>query len=429
MNPWQNAQQTLKQVGEKANIDPSLIETLLKHDRKIEVELPLIMDNGEKKTFKAYRLQHNNWRGPYKGGLRYHPQVSEDEVKALSAWMTIKNAVIDVPFGGGKGGISVDPKTLSKPELERLTRAFTRELAEYIGPDKDVPAPDVNTNGEIMKWIADEYGDKAVVTGKAIADGGSEGRTEATGYGGVYALMAVLESKKISPIGLTAAIQGFGNVGTYAAELMIKNGIKVVALSDSRNTIYSAGGFTDIMALVEAKAKTGSLTNAVKELGIDCEVRPVDDVLTVKADILAPAALEMVITAENAGSIDAKIILELANGPLTPEADEILADRDIIVIPDVLANSGGVAVSYYEWYQNRHDEKWTKERALEKLEGQMRASVAEVLSIAVESKLTLREAAYVLAMRRIAAAKPAKCEDCNCTNCPDCQNCPDCNCC
>lgn len=429
MNPWENAQQILKQVGKKAKINPELIDTLLLHDRKIEVELPLTLDNGETKTFKAYRMQHNNWRGPYKGGLRYHPQVSEDEVKALSMWMTIKNAVIDVPFGGGKGGISVDPKTLSSGELERLTRAFTRELTEFIGPDKDVPAPDVNTNGEIMKWIADEYGDKAVVTGKAIADGGSEGRTEATGYGGVYALLGVLENMKIKPAGLTAAIQGFGNVGTYAAELMIKNGIKVVALSDSRNTIYSPDGFADIVALVEAKAKTGSLANAVKELGIKCEIKSVDDVFTVKVDILAPAALEMVITGDNAGLIDTKIVLELANGPLTPEADEILAGRDIVVIPDVLANSGGVAVSYYEWYQNRHGEKWTKDQALNKLEAQMKSSVAEVLTISDESKLTLREAAYVLAMRRIAAAKPGCCKDCVCKDCKNCEKCSDCNCC
>lgn len=423
MNPWQNAQQILKQVGEKANIDPKLIDILLTHDRKIEVELPLTLDNGETKTFKAYRMQHNNWRGPYKGGLRYHSQVSEDEVKALSMWMTIKNAVIDVPFGGGKGGISVDPKTLSKPELERLTRTFTRELAEFIGPDKDVPAPDVNTTGEIMGWIADEYGDNAVVTGKTLENGGSQGRTEATGYGGVYALLGVLESMKLEPVGMTAAIQGFGNVGTYAAELMIKSGIKVIALSDSRNTIYSANGFADIMALVEAKARTGSLANAVKDLGIECEIKPADDIFKVKADILAPAALEMVIASNNAGSIDAKIILELANGPLTPEADRIFADRNVVVIPDVLANSGGVAVSYYEWYQNRHNEKWTKEQALSKLEGQMKSSVADVLAISVESKLTLREAAYVLAVQRLAEAKPIKYIDCECKDCKNSQNC------
>ncbi|MDK2899366.1 MAG: glutamate dehydrogenase [Patescibacteria group bacterium] len=406
MNPWENAQQTLKQIGEKAKIDPNLINVLLNHDHKIEVELPIVMDDGETKTFNAYRMQHNNWRGPYKGGLRYHPQVSLDEVKALSMWMTIKNAVINVPFGGGKGGIAVNPKTLSKPELERLTRAFARELAEYIGPDKDVPAPDVNTNGEIMKWIADEFGDKAVVTGKAIADGGSEGRTEATGYGGVYALLGVLESMNIKPAGLTAAVQGFGNVGTYAAELMVKNGIKVVALSDSKNTIYSNDGFDNIMALVEAKSKTGSLANAVKELNIECDIMAVDDVLNIEVDILAPAALEMAITKDNAESIKAKIILELANGPVTPEADSILNDKNITIIPDVLANSGGVAVSYYEWYQNRHNENWTKIQVLEKLENQMKAAVADVLAISNESNLTLREAAYALAIKRIAEAKP-----------------------
>ena len=406
MNPWENAQKTVKQVAEKAKIEPDLINVLLNHDCKIEVELPLTLDNGQTKTFNAYRMQHNNWRGPYKGGLRYHPQVSLDEIKALSMWMTIKNAVIDVPFGGGKGGIAVDPKTLSKGELERLTRSFTRELAEYIGPDKDVPAPDVNTNGEIMKWIADEFGDKAVVTGKAIADGGSEGRTEATGYGGVYALLSVLKSMHTEPAGLTAAVQGFGNVGTYAAELMVKSGIKVVALSDSKNTIYSADGFTDIMALVSAKAATGSLAKATEKLNIDCEIKPVNDIFGIKVDILTPAALEMVITGDNADLIDARIILELANGPMTPEAETILNGKNITIIPDVLANSGGVAVSYYEWYQNRHDENWTKRQVLEKLENQMKAAVADVLAIADESGLTLREAAYALAIKRLAAARP-----------------------
>lgn len=405
MNPWENAQQTLKQVAEKAKIDSDLINILLTHDRKIEVELPLVMDDGQTKTFNAYRMQHNNWLGPYKGGLRYHPQVSLDEIKALSMWMTIKNAVIDVPFGGGKGGIAVDPKTLSSGELERLTRAFTRELAEYIGPDKDVPAPDVNTSGEIMKWIADEFGDKAVVTGKAIADGGSEGRTEATGYGGVYALLAVLESMQIKPVGLTAAVQGFGNVGTYAAELMIKSGIKVVALSDSKNTIYSADGFSDIMSLVNAKAATGSLAGAVEQLNIDCEVKPVDSIFGIKVDILAPAALELAINSDNVDLIDARIILELANGPMTPEAEAVLNNKNITIIPDVLANSGGVAVSYYEWYQNRHNETWTKQQTLEKLEVQMRAAVADVLAVADKDDFTLRQAAYVLAIKRLAAAK------------------------
>ncbi len=405
MNPWQNAQTMLKQVGKKAKIDSELIDCLLKHNNKIEVELPIQMDDGSNKSFKAFRLQHNNWRGPYKGGLRYHPQVCEDEVKALSLWMTIKNAVIDVPFGGGKGGICVDPKQLSKAELESLTRAFTRELVAHIGPDKDVPAPDVNTTGEIMGWIADEYGNNAVVTGKTLADGGSEGRTEATGYGGIYSLLAVLESKKINPSGLTASVQGFGNVGVYAAEAMASSGIKVVALSDSRNTIYLADGFKDILALSDAKQKTGDLVMAAKSLNINCESKPADAIFDYSVDVLVPAALEMVITKSNASKIDAKIILELANGPITPEAEEILVDRDITIIPDVLANSGGVAVSYYEWYQNRHDEKWSKKAVLEKLEEQMRKSTTDVLNISNKSNLTLREAAYVLAIKRLEASK------------------------
>lgn len=402
MDPWINAQTTLNDAAQLSKISPALLEKLLKHDRKIEVDLPIEHDDGTMRTYTGYRLQHNNWRGPYKGGLRYHPHVSESEAKALSLWMTIKNAVIDVPFGGGKGGITVDPKKLSKTELERLSRTFAKELADFIGPDKDVPAPDVNTNGEIMSWIAHEFGDRAVVTGKPLDNGGSHGRTEATGYGGVYSLLAILKFLKKNPASLSGAVQGFGNVGVYAAEAMVREGIKIVALSDSRNTIYSKHGFTDILGLYAAKKEHGSLVKAAKALHLTFDERAADAVLYCPVDILAPAALEAALTEGNADKIKAAIILELANGPTTPEADTILAKRNVVVIPDVLANSGGVAVSYYEWYQNKHSESWTKDDVLRKLHKQMDNAVNAVLGVQSTYDCTLRQAAYILALQRLA---------------------------
>ncbi len=404
MNPWEEAQTNLVKAAKAGGVDQSLVDKLLKHQNTIHVEVPLKKEDGSKHTIQGYRMQHNNWRGPYKGGLRFHPQVSEDEAKALSMWMTIKNAVIDVPFGGGKGGLAVDPHELTKAELEQLTRAFTREIAEHIGPDVDVPAPDVNTNGEVMAWIADEYGDKAVVTGKAMDNGGSEGRTEATGLGGIYALLEYFKLNGIDPKSQTMAIQGFGNVGIYAAHFAVENGIRVIALADSRNTIVSKDGFTDILGLEKAKGEHGSLAKAAEALGLECKILPADEVFTQDVDVLAPAALEGAITLQNAGHITASVVLELANGPVTTDADEILAQGDIVVIPDVLANSGGVAVSYYEWYQNKHDEHWTKEDVFKKLKVQMAKAVEAVVKIQNEQNVDMRMAAYILALRRLQEA-------------------------
>jgi len=397
-NVWLRTQDQLKKIADKISLDPSLLTRLLEPDRIVEVNLPFKNTN-----IKGYRIQHNNIRGPYKGGLRYHPNVSMDEVKALAFWMTMKNAVIDVPFGGGKGGITIDPKTLSEAELEKLTRDFTQKLADVIGPQKDVPAPDVNTNPKIMSWIVSEYekitGDKshAVVTGKPIETGGSQGRTEATGLGGTYALMAYLSQINKSSKGLTVAVQGFGNVGKYVAKFLQENGFKVVALSDSKGGIYIKEGIPDIEEVDKYKESTGLLTGCC---GKGSDIKP-GDILTLPVDIIVPSALENVITQENAGNIKASIILEMANGPTTQEADEILKQKNITVIPDILANSGGVAVSYFEWYQNIHNEIWSKEEVFKKLKAKMNKAVESVYDISAEQGLSLRDSAYILALKRI----------------------------
>lgn len=405
MNPWEEAKTNLKKAAAVAKTDPAVVDALLEHENVLHFELPLETTTGPT-TVRGYRMQHNSWRGPYKGGLRFHPQVSEDEAKALSLWMTIKNAVVDVPFGGGKGGLAIDPKQLSKLELEQLTREFTRQLSEQIGPEKDVPAPDVNTNSEVMSWIADEYGDPAVVTGKYVAHGGSEGRTEATGLGSVYTLLEYFKEKNIDPRLQTAAIQGFGNVGVFAAHFMVENGVKVIALADPRNTIVYQDGFQNVLALSQAKERHGSLVEAAKSLHLDVEILPASAVFGQAVDILAPAALENAITDQNAPAVRANIILELANGPVTTSADTILNKAGKVVIPDVLANAGGVAVSYFEWLQNRQKEHWSKEDVFRKLQDKMQVATQAVLQYQSDHQGSLREAAYGLALERLAIARP-----------------------
>ncbi len=423
-SPWETALEQLKRASEKLSLNPAFLKSLAQPNKIIEVDLLLEMDNGQTQTFKGYRVQHNNLRGPYKGGLRYHPQVSIDEVKALAFWMTMKCAVVDVPFGGGKGGITVDPKILSEKELEALTRLFTRKLAEHIGPDKDVPAPDVNTNAKIMDWIVDEYkkyvksqklkvksGEVlAVVTGKSIANGGSEGREEATGMGGLYVLNKILEKMGKTPADMTVAIQGFGNVGEHIAKLLQEAGFKVVAVSDSKGGVYIPDGIPSIEEIKKCKLATGllagcycvgsvcDLSNKGKLGGNDISA---EEVLTLPVDIIVPAALENVITAENAKNIKAKIVLEMANGPTSEQADKILAEREITVIPDILANSGGVAVSYFEWYQNMYDEKWSRDEVLVKLKEKMEKATDAVYEKAKEFNVNLREAADILALQRL----------------------------
>ncbi len=418
-NPWTRAQEQLKRAAKIAGSREELVERLLKHDNVIEVEIPVDMDDGSTQTFQGYRMQHNNMRGPYKGGLRFHPKVDMDEVKALSFWMTIKNAIVDVPFGGGKGGIKVDPKKLSEGELERLTRGFTRAIADKIGPEIDVPAPDVNTTPKIMAWIRDEYSKyvgrdtPAVVTGKPVEVGGSLGRTEATGLGGVYTLQAILEKMQNKKRGMSVAIQGFGNVGQYLAEFLKDAKFRIVALSDSKGGLYIQSGISDLKAVLACKERSGKLAGCYC-VGSVCDIDNMEklggrdispeEALTLPADIVAPAALENAITEDNADAIQASIVLEMANGPTTMEADAILNKKGTIVIPDVLANSGGVAVSYFEWYQNMHGETWTKEDVFKKLKEKMDTAAKAVYELSKKHNCSLRDAAYILALERLAEA-------------------------
>ena len=417
-NPWTRAKKQLQTAAKNFPIDPMLFARLENPDRIVEVSVPVRMDDGSVRVYQGFRVQHNNILGPYKGGLRYHPRVDMDEVKALSFWMTVKNAVIDVPFGGGKGGVNVDPKKLSEGELERLTREFARKLFPVIGPKVDVPAPDVNTNGKIMAWILDEYsklaGKKtpAVVTGKPLERGGSLGRPEATGLGGCYALLSILKMQKRKPKGLTVAIQGFGNVGSFLAGYLEEAGMKFVALSDSKGGIYIPSGIPSIREVQKCKEENGrigecycmgsacSIAN-MKKLG-GREVSP-EKILELPVDILVPAALENALTKENAKKVKAGVILEMANGPTTAEADAVFFSKGITVIPDVLANSGGVAVSYFEWYQNMKNERWGKYDVFKKLKEKMEKACERVHDISLSYKVSLREAAYIVALESLSA--------------------------
>lgn len=414
-NPWKQAQKQLTKIAKQIDLDPLTHAYLTEPEKVIEVNLPLRKDNGEVVSFKGYRIQHNSHKGPYKGGLRFHPNVSMDEIKAFSFWMTMKNALIDVPFGGGKGGITIDPKSLSESELERLTRLFVKRLAHAIGPDKDIPAPDVNTNAKIMSWIVDEYSKyigmhtPAVVTGKPIEKGGSQGRTEATGLGGAYVLLDIVNKRGLDPKNLTVAVQGFGNVGYYVAYYLQQFGCKIVALSDSKGCIYIPDGIADVEQVLRCKEQKGHLAGCYC-VGSVCDIRFKDrvngtdisseEVLQLPVDVVIPAALEGAISQENASAIQAKIILEMANGPTTTEADDILDKRNVMIIPDILANAGGVAVSYFEWYQNIHKRSWSKEAVFRKLKAKMTKATDAVWKTRETYKTSLRDAAYITALKR-----------------------------
>ncbi len=402
-NPWERSQAQLTKVAKIAKLSPFLLARLMNPDRIVTVSLPVQMDNGEVKTFSGYRVQHNNILGPYKGGLRYHPNVSMDEVRALAFWMTMKCAVVDIPFGGGKGGITVNPRELSEKELKNLTKVFAQRLAPIIGPITDVPAPDVNTNPQIMSWIVEEYSKivgkitPAVITGKPVSRGGSLGRTEATGFGGGYVLEEALKKLSLTKKGLTVAIQGFGNVGYHAALYLAKQGFRVVAVSDSRQGVYDEKGL-DPKEVLDHKEKTGSLAGMGKVLTNE-------ELLELPVDILVPAALENVITKENAKRIQAKVILELANGPTTDEADDILYKKGVVVIPDILANAGGVCTSYFEWYQNMKKLRWTKSEVFDRLKKQMDRVTNETFAMQKKYNVTLRDSAYLLALHRLQQKK------------------------
>jgi glutamate dehydrogenase len=405
-NPYQTALQQLEHAAAASKADPKVVELLKNPDRYMEVSIPVKMDDGSMKVFTGFRSQHNNFRGPYKGGIRFHSQVNLDEVKALSFWMTFKTAVVDVPFGGGKGGIIVDPKTLSEGELERLSKGYVEKMFSIFGPEKDVPAPDVNTNGKIMLWMLEKFEElngakaPATFTGKPVGKGGSEGREEATGFGGLSVLREALAMNTFISSGTTVAIQGFGNVSTYFAAGLKELNLKLVAISDSKGGIYNAEGIDPSMATAYKK-EHGSLQGLPGAKEISNE-----ELLTLPVDILVPAALENVFTKENANDVKAKMIIEMANGPTTSEADVIFDQKDIIVIPDILANSGGVATSYFEWYQNMHDESWTREDVLKKLDEKMTSAFKEVLAATEKYQTSMRSGAYITALNRLSEALP-----------------------
>jgi glutamate dehydrogenase/leucine dehydrogenase len=362
-------------------------------------------DDGKVQMVKGFRVQHNTLRGPAKGGIRFHPQVDMGEVKALAGWMSIKCAVVNIPYGGGKGGVEIDPRDLSEHELEQLTRQFTQAIAPIIGPRRDVPAPDVYTNAKIMNWIADEYhcihpneeDYLAVVTGKSLDNGGSLGRDSATAAGGVIVLESLMNKLGEQLEGKTMVVQGFGNAGHHAARILAEKGIKIIAVSDSKGGIKNDAGL-DYAELIKTKEEKGSVTAAAGEQISN------KDILALECDILVLAALENQITDANSGDIKAKVIIELANGPITPEAHETLEKNGITVLPDILANAGGVTVSYYEWEQNLRHEKWSEEDVVEKLEKSQKQAFEDISKIKDEFKTDYRNASYVLALRRIESA-------------------------
>lgn len=399
-NPFQNAMSQLDKVVSIKSFNTEFISSLRQPNRDIRISIPVLMDDGTVRIFEGYRVQYNDVLGPYKGGIRYHAETEINEVKALAFWMTIKCAVAGIPMGGGKGGITVNPKELSKTELERLSRGWVKRLYEVIGPRKDVPAPDVNTTGEIMNWMNDEYqklsGEKtsATFTGKPLAHGGSEGRESATGLGGFY-VFKTLQEKLNLPEKCTVAIQGFGNVGSFAMKSFLEDGHKVIAISDSKGGLYKQEGFT-LEEIENHKKTNGRLADYPTAQNISNE-----ELLELECDVLVPAAFENQITDKNANNIKAKIVLELANGPTTPEADEILTNKNIAVIPDVLANSGGVTVSTFEWEQNLKNEHWTEVEVNEKLNNILKDSANKIFDISIENKTTLRNSAFILALLRI----------------------------
>lgn len=402
---------TLKQIRKASALMslPSNVEAVLSHpERIIEVSLPVVMDDGHLRVFQAFRVQHNSIRGPYKGGIRYHPQVDMDEVKALSTWMTMKCAVVGIPLGGAKGGIVMDPKTLSPRELEAVTREYARAMTPFIGPEMDVPAPDVYTNSQIMAWIADEYSKikghnvLGVVTGKAIETGGSLGRDTATSQGGVYIIEEYLKSVGKNAAGLTVAVQGFGNAGSHVARLLKALGMKVIAISDSKSALHCEEGMDPDAAIV-CKAEKGQVGECTP-VGAKCDIITNDQLLALPCDILVLSALENQVRVDNADTVQAKLIVELANGPVTPEADEILARKGVPVLPDILANAGGVTVSYFELVQNQMNYYWSAEEVQAKLKPIMVNAWKDVHGNAEKFKCTYREAAFITALRKLEAA-------------------------
>jgi glutamate dehydrogenase (NAD(P)+) len=404
INPWHVAQQQFDLAADKLNLDPGLRRVLREPRRELTVHFPVKMDDGSVQVFTGYRVQHNLGRGPAKGGLRYHQDVSLDEVKALAMWMTWKCAVVGIPYGGGKGGVVVDPKKLSMREVENLTRRFATEIEVLIGPERDIPAPDVNTNAQTMAWIMDTYSMHVgytvpgVVTGKPISLGGSEGRNEATARGAVYCVIEAARHLHIHLDDATVVVQGFGNAGSIAAQLMAEQGSKILAVSDSSGGIHNPDGL-DIGRVVSWKAEHGTVVGFPGAREVSNA-----EILEIECDILIPAALENQITPANAERINAKIVAEAANGPTTPEADEILHRRGVFIIPDILCNAGGVTVSYFEWVQDLNRDHWSEMTVNSKLHEIMTGAFAETLAMADKEQVNMRTAAYLLAVDRVASA-------------------------
>ncbi len=402
-NPFQNAQEQLARAAEVYPFPKAFLARMAHPDREVLISIPVAMDDGRLEIFEGYRVEHNNARGPYKGGIRYHKDTDVNEVKALAFWMTLKCAVAGIPMGGGKGGVTVDPKTLSKRELEALSRGWVRGMADLLGPRKDVPAPDMNTTPEIMAWMADEFakisGDAtgATFTGKPLDHGGSEGRGAATGLGGFYVFDRLRPHYSL-PASCTIAVQGFGNVGANAAEIFAAHGHRITAVSDSKGGIVKDEGI-DLKALAAYKKTHGSLDGFPGARSVTNS-----DLLELPVDVLIPAALENQITGENVARIKAKFILELANGPVTPEADELLFARGIPVVPDILANAGGVVVSTFEWEQNLAKEYWTEMEVNAKLKELLDREAEAVYQKSAALATDLRRAAFVLALGRLAEA-------------------------
>lgn len=405
LNPFKIAQTQLDEAAKRLGLVSRIHRLLRKPLREYHVTIPVKMDSGKIKRFKGFRVQYNDARGPYKGGIRYHPDETIDTVRALAAWMTWKTALLDLPFGGGKGGIICNPKEMSSGELERLSRGYIRKIFKYIGPKIDIPAPDVYTTPQTMAWMMDEYSKligyycPGVITGKPVEVGGSLGRGDATARGGVYTVREAAKHLKLDTKGATVAVQGYGNAGSNAAILSREIlGCKIVAVSDTKGGIYDPNGF-DPKAVVEHKRKAGSVINFPGTEFISNE-----NLLELDVDILWPATLENVITKENAPRIKAKIIAEAANGPTTPEADKILYKNVVFVIPDFLCNAGGVTVSYFEWVQNITGHYWEIEEIHQRLDRKMTRAFYDTLKMSLEHKVNMRVAAYMVAVKRVARA-------------------------
>jgi len=411
-NPYDNVLETVKAAAAILGYSDSDIEALKYPERELKVAIPVFMDHGTTHVFEGYRIQHSTSRGPAKGGIRYHPDVNLDEVKALAAWMTFKCAVVNIPYGGGKGGVVCDPNTLSEREIRAITRRFTAAIAPLIGPEQDIPAPDVGTNGAVMGWMMDTYSMlkghciHGVVTGKPIELGGALGRNEATGRGVMFTTKNILKKLNVPVVDTTVAIQGMGNVGRITAKLLDQEGMKVIAVSDVSGGIYNKGGLNIVKILEFLSKDRKNLLKDYEEEGIARISN--DELLKLDVRVLVPAALENQINGSNAAQVRAGIIVEAANGPITSEADEILNAKGIMVVPDILANAGGVVVSYFEWVQNIQSVSWTEETVNEKLKNIMDPAFEAVWDIAQKEAVTLRMGSYLIAVKRVVDAKKAR---------------------